>query len=47
MHGKVEAMLTNFPNLVPSLLLCLTEVSNRFWRDDEDTQKASDEDIDA
>jgi len=46
MHGKVEVMLRNFLNLVPSLQLCLTEVSNWFWRDDEETQKASDEDID-
>ncbi|KAF8326559.1 uncharacterized protein EI90DRAFT_3069670 [Cantharellus anzutake] len=47
LHGKVEAMRTNFPNLVPSLLLCLTEISNRFWRDDEETRTGSEGDMDA
>ncbi|KAF9521006.1 hypothetical protein BS47DRAFT_1335108 [Hydnum rufescens UP504] len=47
LHDKTSIILETYSNLVPSLVLCLTDAADRFWEEDEDFANGSTEDHDA
>lgn len=47
LHDKTSVILDTYSNLVPSLVLCLTDVADRFWEEDEDFMNGPAEDYDA